>query len=126
MDFFNFHPSKIRVSLTHIVSSLFPLQCRISSDRHHHTATLGHDFFPLSQDELAVSVLSSGNTLSRRLPSRVETEALNSHHCHRLSSSDRPTPTLHSYRKIISTLTTLPTTHLCLHFTTSLARAPRN
>jgi hypothetical protein len=39
---------------------------------------------------------------------------------------DRPTSTLHCYKKIISTLVTLPTTQSHLHFVSSLARAPRH
>jgi hypothetical protein len=43
-----------------------------------------------------------------------------------LPSSDRPTPTFHCYKKIISILITLPTTQPRLHFVSSLARAPRH
>jgi hypothetical protein len=44
--------------------------------------------------------------------------------CH--PSSDHPTPILHCYKKIISTVATLPTTQLHLHFASSVARAPRH
>jgi hypothetical protein len=60
------------------------------------------------------------------LPSQTETEALNLHHCHRLPSSDRPTPTLYCYKVIIATLATLPTTQPRLYFASSLASAPRH
>jgi hypothetical protein len=64
--------------------------------------------------------------LSRHLPSRTETEALNLHHRHGLPSLDRPTPTLHCYKNIISTLATLPTTQPRLHFASSITRASRH
>jgi hypothetical protein len=87
-------------------------------------ATPYHASFSLSQDDLTASVLSSGNVSSRRLPSRAKTEALNSHRDRWPPSSDRSSPTLHYYKKFISTLVTLPTTQLCLYFTSFLARAP--
>jgi hypothetical protein len=124
--FFIFRSSKIRVSPTSVVSSLSPPRCRLSSDRRRHTVAPCHTSFPLSQDELATSTSSFGNALSCRLPSLVETEALNHHHCHRLSSPDLPTLTLHWYKNIISTLATLHITQLHLHFTSFLARAPRH
>jgi hypothetical protein len=62
-------------------------------------------------------------TLRPVASSRVETEALNLHHRRRPPSSDRSTPTLHSYKNVISTLVTLPTTQARLHFASSLARA---
>jgi hypothetical protein len=61
--------------------------------------------------------------LSHRLPSQAETEALNPHRHRRLPSPDRLTPTLHCYKKIISSLATLPTTQLHLYFASFLARA---
>jgi hypothetical protein len=79
-------------------------------------ATSYHASFPLSQDELAASTSSFGNALSRYLPSRVETKALNLHHCCRLPSPDHPTITLHCYKRIISTLATLSVTQSRLHF----------
>jgi hypothetical protein len=97
----------------------------VSSGRRHHTGAPCHASFSLSQDGLAVSASSSGNALSR-LPSRVETEALNLHHRRRLPSSDRSTPTLHCYKKIISILATLPITQPRLYFASSLSRAPRH
>jgi hypothetical protein len=119
MDFLYFHPSKIRISPISTVSSLSPPRCHLSSDRCHHATASCHTFFPLSQDELVTSTSSSGNASSRCLPSRAETEALNLHHCRRLPSPDYPTPTLHYYKKIISTLATLPTNQSRLHFATS-------
>jgi hypothetical protein len=97
--FFIFRPSKIRVSPTGVASSISPPRCRLSSGQHRHAAAPCHTFFPLSQDELTVFASSFGNALYRRLPSRAETEVLNSHHRCRLLSPDRLTLTLHCYRK---------------------------
>jgi hypothetical protein len=66
------------------------------------------------------------STTLRRLPCRVETEALNPHRRRRPPSPDSPTLNLHCYKKVISTLTALPITQSRLHFTSSLARAPRH
>jgi hypothetical protein len=122
--FFIFWYIKIRASPIGVVSSLSPPRWRLSSGRHHHTVAPCHTSFPLSQDELSTSASSSSNDLSRHLPSRVKTEALNPHHRCRLPSSNLSTPTLHCYKNIISTLATLPTTQPCLHFASFLARAP--
>jgi hypothetical protein len=83
-----------------------------------------HASFPLNQDELAASSSSSGNASSRRLASRAKIEVLNLHHHNRPPSLDRPTLTLHCYKKIISIMTTLLTTQSRLYFASSLARAP--
>jgi hypothetical protein len=123
--FFIFWPSKIHISSTSTVSSLFPPRCHLSFGRCHHAITLFHASFPLSQDELVASTSSSNNAFSYRLSSRAKTEALNPHHRRRLPSSDHPTLTLHCYKKIISTLTTLLATQPRLHFASSLARAAR-
>jgi hypothetical protein len=121
MDFiFIFLSSKIHVSPTGIVSSLFPPQCHLSSGQHRHAATSCHVSFPLSQDVLATFASSSGNTLPCCLPSRVKTEALNQHHCRRLSSPNHSTPTLNCYKKIISTLVTLPITQPRLYFASQI------
>jgi hypothetical protein len=124
MNFFIFQPSKIRVSSTGAVSSLFPPRCRISSGRRRHAAASCHASFPLSQEEPAASASSSSNASFHRLPSQGEIETLNLHHYRQPPSPDSPTPTLHCYKKIISTLITLPTTQPCLYFVSSLARAP--
>jgi hypothetical protein len=121
--FFIFWISKIRVNPTGIVSSISPHRCHLSTDRYCHAAATCHTFFPLSQDELGVFVLSSDNASFRCLPSRAETKALNLHHHRRLPFPNLPTPTLHNCKKSISTLITLPTTQLCLHLAFSLARA---
>jgi hypothetical protein len=105
---------------------LSPPRCHLSSGRCRHTTALCHASFPLSHDKFAASASSFGNTLSHRLSFRAETEALNPHHRCRLSSSDCPTPILQCYKKIISTLATLPTTEPRLHLASSLARAPRH
>jgi hypothetical protein len=129
--------------------SPFPLPDATSGRRRHATAPC-HTSFPWSQDELANSAPSSNNALSRHLPSRAEIEVLNPHphrrppspalshrlpsraeievlnpHPHRQPPSpDSPPPTLQCYKKVISTLITVPTTRPHLHFTSSLARAP--
>jgi hypothetical protein len=103
------------------LSPVSPLLWPTSSCRR----TMSH-FFPVEQDEFVASASSSNNALSHRLSSQAEIKVLNLHHRRRLLSSDRSTPTLHCYKKIISTLTTLSTNQLCLHFVSSLARAPRH
>jgi hypothetical protein len=107
--FFIFLLCKFRVISTDVVASLFPPQCQLSSDWHHHTATSCHAFFPLSQNKLATSTLSFDNASFHRLPFWVETKALNLYHRYQPPSSDCPTPTLQCYKNIISTLVTLPT-----------------
>jgi hypothetical protein len=124
--FFIFRSCKIRVNPTGIVSSFSSVRCRLSSGRHCHAAAPRHTSFLWSKNELAASASSSGNTSSHRFPSWAENKALNPHrHC-RPPSSNHPTPTLHCYKKVISILTTLPTTQPRLHFDSSLARASRN
>jgi hypothetical protein len=125
MNFLHISASKIRVSPTNIISSLFPLRCRISSGRRRHATALYHISFPWSQDKLVASVSSSSNAWSHRPSSRAENKTLNLHHHCRLPSLDRSTPTLHCYKKVISTLPTLLISQLCLYFASSLARVPR-
>jgi hypothetical protein len=67
---------------------------------------------------------SSGNASFRCLPSLAETKTLNLHHRCRPASSNRLTPTLHWYKKVIPTLATPLTTQSCLYFASSLTRAP--
>jgi hypothetical protein len=124
--FFIFQRSKIHVNPTDIVSPLSPPRYHISSGRRRYAASPCHAYFPLSQDELTPSASSFNNALSCHLPSWAKTVTLNPHHGRRLPSPDRPNPTLHYYKKIISTLITLPITQPCLYFTSSLARAPRH
>jgi hypothetical protein len=85
-----------------------------------------HTSFPRSQDELVASALSSDNDSSHRLLSRAEIKTLNLHHRYRPPSLDCPTFTLHCFKKIILTLTTLSTTQLCIYFVSSLAKALRH
>jgi hypothetical protein len=59
-------------------------------------------------------------------PSRAKTETLNMHHRRQPPSPERPTLTLHCYKKVILILITLLTTQPHLHFAYSLARAPRH
>jgi hypothetical protein len=125
VNFYHFRSSKIRVSPTSVVSSLSTFRCHISSGPRRHTAAPCHASFSWSQDEFAAFASSSGNTSSRRLPSRAKTKALNLHYRRRPPSPDRLTPTLHYYKKDISTLITFLTTQLSLYFASSLARAPR-
>jgi hypothetical protein len=124
--FFIFWTSKIRVRPTGVVSSISPPRCRISFGRRRYAAASCHTSFSLRQDELAVFASFFDNASSRRLPSRIEIEALNKHHCHRSTSSDCPTPTLYYYKKIISTLITFSTTKSRFYFTSSLPRSPRH
>jgi hypothetical protein len=123
VDFLHFLLSKICVRPTAVASSLSPLQCRLSSSRCRHIAAPCYSSFTLNQDELAASTSSYDKASSCRFPSRADTEALNPHHHSRPSFLDRPTLTLHCYKKIILTVTTLPVTQSCLHFAFSLARA---
>jgi hypothetical protein len=58
----------------------------------------------MTHDVLAASVSSFGNTSFCRLPSWAKTKAFNPHHRRRPPFSDSPTPTLYSYKKVISTL----------------------
>jgi hypothetical protein len=95
-----------------------------SSHRHLHAVVLCHTSFPLSQDEPAAFASSSDNASSCRLLSRAETKALNPYHRRWPPSSDCPIPTLYRYKKVISTLVTLPTTQPYLNFSSSLSRAP--
>jgi hypothetical protein len=125
VDFFSFFGSVRFASAQQASSPPFPPRCRLSFDRRRHTTVLCHVFL-LSQEDLAASASSSSNAWCCRLPSRVKTEALNPHHRGRLPSLDRSTPTLHCYKRIISTLVTLSTTQPRLYFASSLARAPRH
>jgi hypothetical protein len=124
--FFIFWPGKIHVSPIGVVSSLSPLQCHLSFGRCCHAAASCHASFPWSLDELVASTSSFSNASSCRLPSRVETEALNPHHRRWPPAPNRPTLTLHCYKNAISTLTTLSTTQPHLYFVSSLPRAPRH
>jgi hypothetical protein len=108
---------------TSVISSLPHPQCRFSSNRRRHAAALCYTFFSLSQDELATSASSSGNTSFHRIPSQAKIEVSNPHHRHRSPSPDRPTLILHCYKNIISTLVTLLTTQPHVHFASSLAKA---
>jgi hypothetical protein len=125
-DFLHFWKSKIHVGPTSIISSLSPPRCHLSSGRCLHTAASCHSSFSWSHDELDASASLSGNISSCPLPSRAKTEALNLHHHCWPPLSDHLTPTLHCYKKVMSTLASLPATQLCLHFASSLARAPRH
>jgi hypothetical protein len=114
--FFIFRSSKIYVKPIDFVSSLFLPRCGFSSDRCRHTTASCHASFSISSDELVASASSFDNALFCRLPCRAETEALNLHHHRSLPSLDRPTPTLHCYKKIISTFVTIFTTQPRLYF----------
>jgi hypothetical protein len=123
VDFFYFF-GPVKFASTQVTSSppfFLPGGASPSAD----VTTPCHASFPWSQDELTASTSPSGNVSSHRLPSRAKIEALNLHHYRRSPSLDRPTLTLHCYKKVISTLVTLPITQPHLHFTSSLARAQR-
>jgi hypothetical protein len=126
VNFLHFLSSRICISPTVVVSSISPPRCHLSSGRRRHAPVPCHASFPSSQDELDISNSSFGNVSSCRLTSQAETEALNPYHHHRLPSSNRPTSTIHCYKKIISTLITLLTTQSCLQFTSFLTRAPHH
>jgi hypothetical protein len=126
VDFFIFWPNKIHISRTGVVSSLSPPWCHISSDQYHHDAAPCNASFLWSQDKLTTSALSFGNASSRHLPSRAKTEAMNPHHHRRPPSPDRPTPTLHCYKKGHLNLDHSPTTQPHLYFVSFLARAPHH
>jgi hypothetical protein len=70
-----------------------------------------HASFPLNQDELVAFASSSSNPSSHRIASRAKTEVLNLHHHSRSPSPNHLTPTLHCYKKIISTVATLLAHH---------------
>jgi hypothetical protein len=82
-------------------------------------------FLFIEQDELIASTSSFDNILSRQLSSQAQTEALDPHY-HRRLLPNHPTLTLNCYKKIISTLVTLPTTQSHFYFASSLERAPRH
>ncbi len=124
VDFLHFLSSKIHVSPTGIISSIFPPQCRLSSGRRRHTAAPCLASFPWSENELTAFASSSGSASSCCLPSQSKTEALNPHYHRWPPSLEHSTPTLHCYKKIILILVTLSITQLRLHFTSSLAKAP--
>jgi hypothetical protein len=110
VNFFSFFGS------VRFASSLSPPRCHLSFGRRRHGIAPCDASFPLSQDELAVSASSFVNIC---LPFRAKTEVLNLHHHHKPLSPDHPTLSLYYYKKVISTLVALPTTHeladsLCL------------
>jgi hypothetical protein len=109
--FLFFDPVRFSSAQTGIIYSLSPLRC--------------HTSFPLCQDERATSASSFSNALSRRLPPRTKIKVLNLYHYHRLPYSDRPTHTLYYSKNVISILVTPLTPQPCIHFVSSLARAPR-
>jgi hypothetical protein len=61
---------------------------------------------------------------SRHLSSWAKIKTLNSHHRRQSPFTDTLTPTIHCYKKVISTFVTLTTTQSHLYFASSLARAP--
>jgi hypothetical protein len=124
--FFIFWPSKICVSPIDVISFLF-----CPSGRRHHAVVLCHTSFPYSQNKLVTSSSFSDNALSRCISPWVKIKTLNPHHHCRPSYLDRPTPTLHCYKKFTPTMPTLSTTQsLSLFFilpnqsTTSLELHP--
>jgi hypothetical protein len=121
--FFIFWHSKIHVNPISVISSHSPLQCHLSSSRRRHAIASCHTSFPWSQDELTGSASSFDNPSTRCLPFWAEIKVLNLHHHHHPPSPDHPTPIIHYYKKIISTLVTLPVTQPRLHFTHSVTRA---
>jgi hypothetical protein len=74
-------------------------------------ATPCHTFFSLNQDKLVNFASSSGNASSRRISFGLKIEILNLHYHNRPPSLNRSTPTLYYYKKIISSVATLPAHH---------------
>jgi hypothetical protein len=101
---------------TDIVSSLSPLRSRLSSGRRRHAAAPCRASFSWSQDKLNAFASSSDNTSSCHLSSQTKTEVLNPHHRCRPPFPDRPTPTIHYYKKAILIFVTLFITQSRLHF----------
>jgi hypothetical protein len=126
MNFFIFWPSKICVNPIDVVSSLSLPWCQPSSGRCPDAIVSCHASFPWRQDKLAASASSSGNASSHHLLFRAEIKALNLHHCRRPPSLNNPTPIIHCYKKVISTLAILSTTQPHQKFSSSLARASRH
>jgi hypothetical protein len=100
----------------------------ISSDRHRHAVAPCHASFPLTQDELTASALSFDNASSRRFTLSSQNRSIEIILTARRQPPfpDLPTHTLHCYKKVISTLVTLPTTQPHLYFASSLFIAPYN
>jgi hypothetical protein len=117
VHFLHFWSSKICVSPTGVISSLSPPRCCLSSGRHHAVSC----FLPLKPRRTRCICFIFRQRFIPSPPSRAKTKALNPHYHHRPPFSDNLTPTLHCYKKVISTLPTLPTTQLLLHFISSLA-----
>jgi hypothetical protein len=123
MYFLHFFPSKIRISPTLSPPCLLPGAASPMADvvMPPHRVTLpSHGAKTISSPPLHLP------TTLRPVVSYLEpTKTLNPHHRRQPPSLDNPTPTLHCYKKVISTLVTLPATQSRLHFPSSLARAPR-
>jgi hypothetical protein len=115
--FFIFWPDKIHINPTSVIllpfPSLVPPLLRSTSPRR--CAVLCFLLMEPRRAHRLPSASSFGNVLSRRLPSRAETESLNPHHRCRPPSLDSPPPALCCYKKAIPALATLPTTQLRLH-----------
>jgi hypothetical protein len=115
--FFIFWPSKIRVSPTGIISSLFPPRCRFSFGRRRHATT---PCVTLPSHWVKTSSLPPLHLLAMLHPVTSPLEP-KLRIC--ITVTGRP-PTLHCYKKIISTLITLLITQPSFHFASSLAIAP--
>jgi hypothetical protein len=73
-----------------------------------------------------MSSLPSLHLSATLCPAALSLESKLKHWIRGLPSSDRLTPTIHWYKKIISILVTLSTTQPCFYFTSSIVRAPRH
>jgi hypothetical protein len=119
-----FLPTKIRVSSTDVLSSLFLPQCRLSSGRHHHVTAPCHASFPLSKDELIASTSSSGKF--RPVASHLKPKLKHWIHTAARLPLNRPTSILHCYESAISTVIILLITQPRLYFTSSLVTTSRH
>jgi hypothetical protein len=123
--YFIFQTSKIRVSPTDIVSSIFPPRCCFSSDRCHHADASCHLLLMEPRRVRCLRFIfwqcfvQSISLSSRNWSIEFALSPL-------AILPRPPTHILHCYKNIISTLVTLSTTQSRLYFTSSLARAPHH
>jgi hypothetical protein len=101
VNFTQFWPSKICVSPTDVISSLFIPQCHLSFGWCCHAIVLCHTFFHKAK----TSLLPPLHHLAT-----LHLKALNLHHYHRPPSLDHLTHILYYYKNIISILITFLTT----------------
>jgi hypothetical protein len=123
--FFIFRSSNIRDSPTCVISFVSPPQCRLRWPTSPCHRVVQH-FLPMEPRQACCLrfILRQRFILPPPLSSRnrsIEFAPLSL-----ATLSDCLTPTLHCYKKVISTFVTLTITQPCLNFASSLARAPRH